>query len=331
MSESALLNTNSNGSNGGGSSNVVGATTSSTSTSSSSSSSAAATNSVASYSSNGSGNLITSLNVSLNCSTSNSASASGSNSNNSSNNVLPDSNMPIGMVYAANRSISPIFFQEVNMPQSVVAENWCFTQVKVIKFSYVWTINNFSFCREEVGETLKSSTFSAGANDKLKWCLRVNPKGLDEESKDYLSLYLLLVSCCKSEVKAKFKFSILNAKGEETKAMESQRAYKFVQGKDWGFKKFIRRDFLLDESNGLLPDDKLTLYCEVSVVTDSVNISGQTSVNRFKIPECRLAEDLNTLFETPNYSDVTLICGNKELKMHKAILACKSDHCCLTT
>ena len=81
-------------------------------------------------------------------------------------------------------------------------------------------------------------------------CLRVNPKGLDEESKDYLSLYLLLVSCCKSEVRAKFKFSILNAKGEETKAMESQRAYKFVQGKDWGFKKFIRRDFLLDEANG---------------------------------------------------------------------------------
>lgn len=54
-------------------------------------------------------------------------------------------------------------------------------------------------------------------------CLRVNPKGLDEESKDYLSLYLLLVSCNKSEVRAKFKFSILNAKREETKAMESQR------------------------------------------------------------------------------------------------------------
>jgi hypothetical protein len=46
---------------------------------------------------------------------------------------------------------------------------------------------------------------------------------------------------------------------------ESQRAYRFVQGKDWGFKKFIRRDFLLDEANGLLPDDKLTLFCEVGM------------------------------------------------------------------
>jgi speckle-type POZ protein len=48
---------------------------------------------------------------------------------------------------------------------------------------------------------------------------------------------------------------------------------------DWGFKKFIRRDFLIDETNGLLPDDKLTLFCEVSVVADSVNISGQTQIN----------------------------------------------------
>jgi len=45
--------------------------------------------------------------------------------------------------------------------------------------------------------------------------------------------------------------------------VESQRAYRFVQGKDWGFKKFIRRDFLMDESNGLLPDDRLTIFCEV--------------------------------------------------------------------
>lgn len=171
---------------------------------------------------------------------------------------------------------------------------------------------------------MKSSTFSAGSNDKLKWCLRVNPKGLDEESKDYLSLYLLLVSCCKSEVRAKFKFSILNAKGEETKAMESQRAYKFVQGKDWGFKKFIRRDFLLDETNGLLPEDKLTLFSEVSVVADSVNISGQVSINKFKIPDCNLSDDFNELFETSNFSDVTLTCASREFKVHKAILSARS-------
>uniref|UniRef100_A0A8C6WAW1 Speckle-type POZ protein n=1 Tax=Nannospalax galili TaxID=1026970 RepID=A0A8C6WAW1_NANGA len=184
------------------------------------------------------------------------------------------------------------------MSSGPVAESWCYTQIKVMKFSYLWTINNFSFCQEEMGEVIKSSIFSSGANDKLKWYLQVNPKGLDEESKDYLSLYLLLVSCPKSEVQAKFKFSILNAKGEETKATES---------KDWGFKKFIRRDFLLEEANGLSPDDKLTLFCEVGVVQDSVNISGQNTMNMVKVPEY-----------------CCLCVAGQEFQAHKAILAARS-------
>merc|ERR1712013_31199 len=205
-----------------------------------------------------------------------------------------------------------------------VAENWCFTQVKVVKFSYMWTISNFSYTREDLGEVLKSSTFSA-KDDKMKWCLRVNPKGLDEDSKDYLSLYLLLVSCNKSEVRAKFKFSILNSKKEETKAMESQRAYRFVQGKDWGFKKFIRRDFLMDEANGLLPNDKLTFFCEVSVLCDSVNISGQGSAVNFPVSENRLSSDLGNLFMSGALSDVIVSCNGKEFNCHKVVLAARSS------
>jgi len=224
---------------------------------------------------------------------------------------------------AVSRASSPPPNLDANS-NAPVAESWCYTQVKVVKFSYMWTINNFSFCKEEMGEVIKSSTFSAGGNDKLKWCLRVNPKGLDEESKEYLSLYLLLVSCQKNEVRAKFKFSILNSKREETKAMESQRAYRFIQGKDWGFKKFIRRDFLLDDQNGLLPDDRLTLYCEVSVVAESINHSGQSMTSQFRIPECKLADDLGSLFESSKFYDVILSVNEAEFKAHKAVLAARS-------
>lgn len=96
-----------------------------------------------------------------------------------------------------------------------------------------------------------------------------------------------------------------------------------MQGKDWGFKKFIRRDFLLDEANGLLPEDKLTIFCEVSVVADSVNISGQSNIVQFKVPECKLSEDLGNLFDNERFSDVTLAVNGREFQAHKAILAGK--------
>ncbi|KAF7253103.1 hypothetical protein EG68_06838 [Paragonimus skrjabini miyazakii] len=211
-----------------------------------------------------------------------------------------------GQVATVSRTSSPPPLDVLAPP--IVAEYWCHTQVRVTKMKYVWTISNFSFCREEMGEVVKSSFFSCGPNDKLKWCLRINPKGLDEESREYLSLYLLLVNCgTKSEARAKFKFSILNAKREETKAMESQRAYRFVQGKDWGFKKFIRRDVLMDEANGLLPNDRLTILCEVSVVGETLSESGQVNNQPISVPECNLHEDIGSLLFKQLLTDVTLV------------------------
>ena len=65
---------------------------------------------------------------------------------------------------------------------------------------------------------------SLSCNDEIlsvARCLRVNPRGLDEDSRDYLSLYLVLVTGMtnKGDVRAKFKFSILNKQKEERKAM----------------------------------------------------------------------------------------------------------------
>ena len=62
-----------------------------------------------------------------------------------------------------------------------------YEQVKVVKFSYMWTVSNFSFCREEMGEVLKSSTFSAGSNDKLKWYIILLP---------YVLLYVQRATSC---------------------------------------------------------------------------------------------------------------------------------------
>ncbi|KAM4717029.1 LOW QUALITY PROTEIN: speckle-type POZ protein [Anableps anableps] len=190
--------------------------------------------------------------------------------------------------------------------------------IKVVS-SYIWIINKFSVCNEEMGEVIKSSTFSSRTNDKLKWLMfRVNPKSLDKEGKGYLSLYFLLVSCPKSEVQAKFKFSVLNGKGEETD-VEGQRVYCFIQGKDWGFTKVIR-DFLSDKATNLHPDDKLTL-CEESVVQDSVNISDQNTMNMVKVPDYRLAEEVGDLLKSSRSTECTLCAAIQKFQAHKTILA----------
>ncbi|CAN7948556.1 unnamed protein product, partial [Ixodes pacificus] len=99
----------------------------------------------------------------------------------------------------------------------------------------------------------------------------------------------------------------------------------FVQGKDWGFKKFIRRDFLLDEANGLLPDDKLTLYCEARTPPFCSAPAGHpNNAIQFKVPECRLSDDFGHLFESQKFSDVILSVNGREFYAHKAILAARS-------
>lgn len=65
----------------------------------------------------------------------------------------------------------------------------------------------------------------------------------------------------------------------------------------------------------------LPFLFQVSVVADSVNISGQSNTIQFKVPECRLSDDLGLLFENQKFSDVTLSVAGREFQAHKAILA----------
>nr|XP_044996372.1 speckle-type POZ protein-like [Jaculus jaculus] len=218
----------------------------------------------------------------------------------------------------------PSLRSPTEMLRSNTVQNWCCTQIKVVKFTCRWTISNFSFCQKEIGEAMRSSIFTSGNNDRLKWRLRVNPKGIDEHCKDYLSVYLLLASSPKGEVRAKFRFSILNAQGEHTKGMESHRVCEFVQGKDWGFRKFIHRDVLLDEANGLIPNDRLTLFCEVNMVQDYIITTSQNYFDKVHVPKCQLADDIGAMWENSRFTDCCLSVAGHEFQAHRAVLASRS-------
>lgn len=60
---------------------------------------------------------------------------------------------------------------------------------------------------------------------------------------------------------------------------------------------------------------------QVSVVGDTVNVSGQSNCTPVKVPECKLSDDLGVLFERSSFSDVTLCLGGRQFSAHKAVLA----------
>ncbi|KAG7215126.1 hypothetical protein INR49_022752 [Caranx melampygus] len=63
---------------------------------------------------------------------------------------------------------------------------------------------------------------------------------------------------------------------------------------------------------------------KVSVVQDSVNISGQNTMNMVKVPDCRLAEELGDLWENSRFTDCSLCVAGQKFQAHKAILAARS-------
>ncbi|EGW04284.1 Speckle-type POZ protein [Cricetulus griseus] len=157
------------------------------------------------------------------------------------------------------------------------------TNFSVQKFSYSWTISNFGFLLQEIGEGIKSPTFSSGFSDNDKWCLKILPNGIDEESKDYLSVHLTMLSCPTIPAWARFRFWIISVDGEKTNGKISPRFFKFMPKQHWGFKKFIHRDLLSFVESWLYPDNELTIFCEVDlVVQDSLINSGKSTVPGFR-------------------------------------------------
>ena len=81
----------------------------------------------------------------------------------------------------------------------------------------------------------------------------------------------------------------------------------------------------MDEANGLLPNDQLTLFCEVSVVQDSVNIHGHSQRPKLIVPDCTLTTDLSNLLRDQTFSDVKFDVHGEEFAAHKAIMAARSE------
>lgn len=205
-------------------------------------------------------------------------------------------------------------------------ESRCTTTVKVERFNFTWVIENFSFCKKEVDQALESHVFRVGAKNETAWRLRLFPQGKFDEGKNHLSVYVELVASSMAETRTKLKFFIVAGSGQKKPVTSGcdGKVWTITAGVPLRIPNFILLEYLLNERNGLLPGDKLTILCKGTVAMDSIDVSGYSARLPVRIPECAILEKFGSLFENGEFSDFTLAVGGEELRVHKAILAAQS-------
>ena len=188
----------------------------------------------------------------------------------------------------------------------------------------MWIIRNFSFYTEKTGEKIESPIFQSDHDDGFDWCLDLYPRGIGEEEKDYVSLYLRLVSKISCGTVAKFEFYIWNIKGEKCNVIgtESPQEFKTGMSDRFGFPRFISRSQLLDKNEQLLLNDRLTIVCQIECTTGSRHVTFKPKT--VQLPYEDEVDILPQLHRTMVFTDVTFSIRGQELHAHKAVLATRS-------
>ena len=106
--------------------------------------------------------------------------------------------------------------QKLSHNMSVISRTWTHTLLQIDKFSHIWSIDNFNyFCTHAKQEfpTIMSTDFT-GPNNDCEFYLELCPKGGQNESKDFVSLYLFTIQ---KGISAVFSFSLIDNNGKSTR------------------------------------------------------------------------------------------------------------------
>jgi len=223
--------------------------------------------------------------------------------------------------------------EESSILPPIDSESWCRTKISDdTKHTFAWSIERFSERTETNSQFLWSSKFTIrGPVDELNthWKMKLYPKGDTPEASGYLSVYLS--NQTDSEVKARYEFTILDASKQKQNRVKS--TFTQFKGKpdSWGFRKFIDTNLLKSRSAQWLPNDTLTIVCDVSIIGAEKTISGSKYPEenpRSLKPKHRqhkqLSLDLGAVYNNKEFADVRVECEGKVFDCHQIVLSARS-------
>ncbi|KAG8190645.1 hypothetical protein JTE90_002600 [Oedothorax gibbosus] len=186
--------------------------------------------------------------------------------------------------------------------------------------TYIWKIQNFSYCIEQQWDALESPPFSICASNEPEWKIRLYPRG--EEDTHHIALYLQKLS--DSLFECDLELSFLDSNGASLCEWEEESCT-FGSGHDVvkGTSVFASRDEICYAKKGtFLPDDTLTVCCRIrthqAITTGEYHATTQIGVNKMSFTWC--IENFSELLdENPN---TTVTFGSK-MKFNFELLAGK--------
>ncbi|CAM0909176.1 unnamed protein product [Alopecurus aequalis] len=179
-----------------------------------------------------------------------------------------------------------------------------------------------------VGKWIKSATFTVGGHD---WCILFYPDGKGEDSKDWVSVYLELMTK-DAEVRAFYDLTRLDQAARpplppfwpypspvEPYVFDTRRGDATTA--NWGYAKFLRKS-IIQERN---VDDILLIECNLTVikVKEAQVEEAEMSVG-VQVPPSSLLDNLANLLESTEGADVCFKVKEEVFPAHKIILAMSS-------
>lgn len=200
--------------------------------------------------------------------------------------------------------------------------------------SYEWSLENFSSVTIATGSFVTSPLIPTD-HPEIKWRLALFPHGRNEANKDYLSVSIQLFSgtnaMCRTEIPAVVRLFLINF--EDHSVHEYAQDYKFkllpeveyhntLLPEAMSHNHFAKRQIVMNENNKILVNNDLRIGCEM-IFYHLIFCSYQDGPCQ---SNCRLEEfdDFEKLLADDKFSDFTFDVGNKEIRVHKAILASRS-------
>ncbi|EDW11748.2 protein roadkill [Drosophila mojavensis] len=198
------------------------------------------------------------------------------------------------------------------------SNDWSTVEPKIVKFNHVWTIENFGEAWQ-LRENWESMDFPIGEHEnEFKWRLKLALIRKGDNVSDYFQLSVHQVERLYFHGEAKVTCAIMNH--EET---QQKKLFNLSSDKTVCFEPFIYCCKLFNADNNYLPHDKLTIACQIRLITDAACTCGK--MNPIKVPDTKVAEDFGKLFDNEQYSDIKVSSNGHEIYAHKNILSARSQ------